>query len=108
MSSADEMEKPAKKWEVARLADKMENQENLIKGLGDKMDKMDAKQITKNDLDERLADFTTLVNNEVAKLRLRYDPFVNNMKKLGWLIAGGVVGLVVQIVIIVALANEKV
>lgn len=99
--TTEEMEKPAKKWEVAALSGKMENQESLIKNVAEKLDKLDAKQITRHDLEEKLLDFKEQLNSEIQKVHLKYDPIAKNASKLGWALVSAGIVLVTQVVILV-------
>lgn len=87
--TVDEQEQPAKQWQVTNL-------ENLLRQQNDTIQRIDSKldgQVTNTTLESRLKD-------EIDKIHLQYGPLADNIKWIVRAIVGGIVGIIVQGIII--------
>lgn len=93
MKSTEEMEQPAKRWEVATLSEQFKAQSDLIKAVSGKLDVLILQpHITKEDVKEH-------VKVEVDKVYAKYDPMYENARKFVWALVLLGLGLVGDIVL---------
>lgn len=86
--SAEEMEQPAKRWEVAAVTSVQMTQNKQLNTIELKVDKILNTQVTHQYVDEK-----------VQVLKDRYDPVVDNVKFLTRALIVGVIGLIANIAV---------
>lgn len=89
--STEQMEQPAKRWEVASLTDQVKAQNDLIKAMSTKLDVLiQQPHITEAQIKE-------WIGNEVGKVYAKYDPVYSGVKWLAGVLVVAVVGQIVNI-----------
>ncbi len=91
MKSTEEMEQPAKRWEVGALSEQVKAQSELIKAVSTKLDVLIAQpHLTKEQVEE-------LIKIQVDKVYAKYDPVYSAAKWFAGVLIVAVVGQVVYL-----------
>lgn len=89
--TVEEMEQPAKRWEVKALSDKMDAQSDLLKAALTKLDVLMAQpHVTTDEVRE-------MIKIETDKVYAKYDPIYNNTKLVIGALVVAVIGQLVYV-----------
>lgn len=90
MSSVEEMEQAAKRWQVEEV-------KKDVKAANTKLDLLISKadnNVTHPQLEEAIKDVREYTNNQISAALSRVTPTVDALKKLSWIIIPVVIGLI--------------
>lgn len=95
--SAEEMEQPAKRWEVDAVRTAMAAQGKQLEAIDVKIDQLLIGQVTAAHVDDKIANAKTHLENKINTLQNKYDPIVDNVKWLTRALILAVIGLVANV-----------
>ena len=99
--TADEMEKPAKRWEVSAITKDLAN-------ISEKLDKMDSKIITRQDLDDKLHAMSDRFQGEISSIHAKYGPLLKTYKMTKsflWMVVLAILSFIGNIIMLILQAR---
>lgn len=98
-NTPDDMEKPAKRWEVAAVSRQQEAQSKQLQSIDLKIDKLLENQVTSQHVDDKIKVVDDKLDNAVKAIHLRYGPLVSNIRWVTRALITAILGILANVIV---------
>lgn len=99
MSEPEDMERPAKRWEIKAVTTEQAVQGKQLETINLKLDRLLESQVTSQHVDDKIKIVDDKLENAVKAVHNKYDPVLDNVKWLTRALIVAIFGVLANIVV---------